>query len=76
MGDFNGDGQVDVGLRRTTDGVFYWRLGPDFEQGSYAWGAAGDHFQSFMGDFNGDGQVDVGLRRTTDGIFYWRLAKG
>ncbi|HVY78948.1 MAG TPA: CHAP domain-containing protein [Solirubrobacterales bacterium] len=26
IGDFNGDGQVDVGLRRTTDGVFYWRL--------------------------------------------------
>ena len=28
IGDFNSDGQVDIGLRRTTDGVFYWRLGP------------------------------------------------
>ena len=75
MGDFNGDGQVDVGLRRTTDGRFYWRLGPAWPQMDYTW-AAGAHFQSFMGDFNGDGQVDVGLRRITDGTFYWRLGPG
>ena len=75
MGDFNGDNQVDVGLRRTTDGAFYWRLGPSFTQGQHSWTAGvGAHFQSFMGDFNGDNQVDVGLRRTTDGTFYWRLA--
>jgi surface antigen len=74
MGDFNGDGQVDVGLRRISDGTFYWRLGPGFAQGSLAWSAGtGPEYQSFMGDFNGDNQVDVGLRRVTDGAFYWRL---
>ncbi len=72
MGDFNGDNQVDVGLRRTTDGDFYWRFGPTWRQTAYGW-ADGAHFQSFMGDFNGDNLVDVGLRRTTDGVFYWRL---
>ena len=74
MGDFNGDGQVDVGLRRISDGTFYWRLGPGFQQGQHNWTAgAGPEYQAFMGDFNGDNQVDVGLRRTTDGKFYWRL---
>jgi len=74
MGDFNGDNQVDVGLRRTTDGTFYWRPGPNFNsQYSYGWAAGtGPGYQSFMGDFNGDNQADIGLRRISDGRFYWR----
>lgn len=64
MGDFNGDHQVDVGLRRISDGTFYWRLGPGFQQGEHNWTAgAGPEFQSFMGDFNGDKQVARRQRR-------------
>lgn len=61
-----------MGVRRTSDGHFYWRFGPTWPQSDYIW-AGGAHFQSFMGDFNGDSRVDVGLRRITDGVFYWRL---
>lgn len=78
MGDFNDDGHVDVGLRRASDGRFYWRLGPTYSaQGEHHWSAAiGSKYQSFMGDFNDDGQVDVGVRRISDGHFYWRLGPG
>jgi hypothetical protein len=37
-GDFNGDGQADIGLRNKLTGVFYLRYGPGFTaQTSFPW---------------------------------------
>jgi surface antigen len=70
--DFNGDGYADIGMRNTSNGVFFIKHGPNFgDQISYQW-AAGAHYQSFTADFNGDGLADIGLRDTTTGTFHFK----
>lgn len=71
-GDFNGDGVDDIGLRRISTGMWYFRPGPRFDaQWTYTW-AGGEHLQPIHGDFNGDGVDDVGLRRVATGEWYFR----
>jgi len=77
VGDFNGDGKTDIGLRRRDTGVWYFAFSDG--QGNYnnsrnfTW--AGDSsssviFQPIVGDFDCDGKTDIGLRRTDNGINY------
>lgn len=77
-GDFNGDGVDDVGLRRISTGMWYFRPGPRFNsQWSYAWESGkGTDLQPITGDFNGDGVDDIGLRRISTGMWYFRPGPG
>jgi surface antigen len=70
VGDFNGDGQMDVGLKDDNNGVFYFKFGPSFTtQTAYQW-APGSHYKAFSADFNGDGITDIGLQDPNNGAFY------
>ena len=72
-GDWNGDGSTDIGLRRVSTGMFYFRTGPDWSQSTVSWSAGkGSDLQPITGDWNGDGSTDIGLRRVSTGMFYFR----
>jgi surface antigen len=68
--DFDGDGIVDIGMRNASDGTFFIKHGPGFnDQTSYAW-AAGSNYQPFAADFDGDGKADIGMRDASNGTFF------
>jgi hypothetical protein len=70
-GDFNGDQDLDIGLRDVNNGVFYIRFGPTFaNQVTRTW-ASGPDFQPFAADMDGDGISDIGLRSISQGTMYW-----
>jgi surface antigen len=74
--DFNGDGHADIGLRNASNGVFYIKHGPGFnDQTSYQW-VAGTNYQAFAADFSGDGHADIGLRDASNGVFYIKHGPG
>ena len=55
VGDFNGDGLIDVGLRNTSNGTWYFafRNAGSFSfsnTSNFNW-ASGSHYQPFVGDF-------------------------
>ena len=72
VGDFNGDGNDQVGLHRDTTGLVYWRntLTTGTADVSFIWGNPED--EVFAGDWNGDMTDTVGLLRPSDSTFYWR----
>jgi hypothetical protein len=71
VGDFNGDGVADIGLRDANNGIFYIKHGPDYgDQVTYQW-APGANYQAFVGDFNGDGVADIGLKDANSGILFF-----
>jgi surface antigen len=75
-GDFNDDGIGDIGLRNVTNGNFFIKHGPTFnDQLVYTW-APGTNYQPFVGDFNGDGYADIGLRNITTGVFFIKHGPG
>jgi hypothetical protein len=73
-GDWNGDGQTDVGVWRPSTGSFYldangnhiWDPGVDVV--TVAFGVPTD--KPVTGDWNGDGPTDVGVWRPSTGSFY------
>lgn len=71
FGDFNRDGVADIGLRDQNNGVFYFKMGPNFgsNQSTYAW-AVGSNYRALTGDFDGDGYWDVGLADSNNGTVY------
>jgi FG-GAP-like repeat len=82
VGDFNDDGKVDIGVRRTDTGTWYFAfsdgLGNYFNTRNFSWAAdgAGVTFQPIVGDFNGDGKTDIGLRRADTGTWYFAFFDG
>ncbi|MDA0170523.1 FG-GAP-like repeat-containing protein [Solirubrobacter taibaiensis] len=69
--DFNGDQDLDIGVRDTNNGVFYIRFGPTFaSEVTRSW-ASGADFQPFAADMDGDGLADIGLRSISQGTMYW-----
>jgi hypothetical protein len=83
VGDFNDDGKIDIGVRRTDNGVWYFAFsdgqGNYFNTRNFTW--AGDSaglasFQPIVGDFNGDGKTDIGLRRRDTGVWYFAFSDG
>lgn len=65
-GDFNGDGEWDIGMRDPNTGKFFFWMGPSYAQTVFEW-TAGANYDAFSGDFNADGYWDIGLRNQTSG---------
>jgi hypothetical protein len=72
-GDFNGDGEWDIGMRDPNNGKYYFWAGPDYTQSTYQW-TSGAGYSGFSGDFNGDGFWDIGLRNESTGRIEIRSA--
>lgn len=72
LGDWDGDGQLDVGVRTPARGMFKLRTPTGVVKVKF--GRSSD--QAIAGDWDGDGRTDVGLRRSVDGTFWPRLADG
>lgn len=79
VGDFNNDGDTDIGLRDTTTGT--WHFAFSNHAGYYnntldfQW-ATGAQYQAIVGDFNDDGLTDIALRDTTTGTWYFAFSNG
>ena len=74
--DFNGDGQMDIGLKDDTNGVFYMKYGPDFTTQIASGWAPGSNYRALAGDFNGDGLADISLQDPNNGLFYFKFGPG
>lgn len=73
LGDWNGDGQVDVGVRTPQRSVFKLRLGPG-KVTRIRFGLPSD--QPISGDWDGNGVTDIGVRRSAEGTFWQRMPDG
>jgi hypothetical protein len=72
LGDWNGDGQVDVGVRNPRRSIF--RLKTPAGITKIKFGLKSD--TPVSGDWNGDGITDVGVRRPSEGTFWLRMPDG
>lgn len=72
-GDFDGDGDTEIGLHRPSAGQIYlkWDLGPGPADVSFAFGERGDI--PVAGDWNGDGVDTIAVYRESTGNWYIRL---
>ncbi len=79
VGDFNGDGDTDIGLRDTTTGKWYFAFsnhaGYYNNTLDFDW-VAGTQYQAVVGDFNDDGLIDIALRDATDGSWHFAFSDG
>jgi hypothetical protein len=74
VGDFDGNGYDDYGLRRISTGELYFRFAPTYTvQVEHTWAANNNYQPPIVGDFNGDGVDDVALRRISTGMWYFRF---
>ena len=73
LGDWNGDGQVDVGVRTPRRSLFKLRLGPG-QVTRVRFGVPSD--QPVSGDWDGNGVTDIGVRRSAGGTFWPRMPDG
>lgn len=64
IGDWNGDGIDDVGIRRPAESAFYLAGGPV----GLPFGVPTD--RPVAGDWDGDGRDEIGVRRASDASFY------
>jgi hypothetical protein len=72
LGDWDGDGYVDVGVRRPESSTWYLKL--PTQTVSFAFGLPSD--RPFVGDWDGDGKAQVGVYRPSTKTFYCRNADG
>lgn len=73
VGDFDGDGDDEVGLHRQSTGLVYFRntLTTGIADSSFIYGDPGDVVMA--GDWDGDGVDTVGLYRPSSGLWFIRL---
>ncbi len=78
LGDFNGDGLIDVISFETNGGLYVWLAKPGGGfNGPSMWARNGGDIGAGryqLGDFNGDGRTDVISFETNGGLYVW-LAK-
>jgi len=72
LGDWDGDGQLDVGVRTPRNSKF--RLKTPRGIIRVKWGVPSDIPVS--GDWDGNGTTEVGVRRAAEGTFYQRMPDG
>jgi hypothetical protein len=72
LGDWNGDGQLDVGVRTPRNSKF--RLKTPTGIVKVTWGLPSDI--PISGDWDGNGRTEIGVRRSSEGTFYPRLVDG
>lgn len=72
LGDWDGDGQLDVGVRTPRGSKFKLRTAAGVTKIKF--GRSSD--QPISGDWDGNGITDIGLRRASDGTFWPRSADG
>lgn len=79
VGDFNNDGDTDIGLRDAQSGIWYFAFsnhnGYYNNTLNFSW-AAGTNFQPVIGDFNDDGLTDIAMRDVNDGTWYFAFSNG
>lgn len=70
VGDFDGDGDDEVGLHRTTTGRVFLRYThtAGSADAEFVFGDAGD--RAVAGDWDGDGDATVGLFRPANGLYF------
>ncbi len=72
LGDWDGDGKANVGVRRPEESTFY--LSTPGGTVTVLYGIPSD--RPIAGDWNGDGATDVGVHRSSEGMFYLRNPDG
>jgi hypothetical protein len=72
LGDWDGDGRANAGVRRPEEGTFYLST----PGGTIAVGYGIPSDRPIAGDWNGDGRTDVGVHRSSEGVFYLRNPDG
>jgi hypothetical protein len=74
VGDFDEDGQVDIGLRDSNTGTWYFTTKMNStwyaNNNTFTW-LAGSQYQPIVGDFDGDGHLDIGLWDSTTGVWHF-----
>ncbi|WP_210440992.1 M23 family metallopeptidase [Nocardioides xinjiangensis] len=72
LGDWNGDGRLDVGVRTPRKSKFKLKTPSGIVK--VRWGVPSDIPVS--GDWNGDGSTEIGVRRAAEGTFHQRMPDG
>ena len=73
LGDWNGDGQADVGVRTPRTSTFKLRVAAG-QVTRVRFGVPSD--QPVSGDWDGNGVTDIGVRRSAEGTFHQRMPDG
>ena len=71
LGDYDGDGRVDIGIFRHASGTFYIQRSLDNGMTSQQWGQSDDSPE--VADFDGDGQTDFSVARNVSGTLTWYI---
>jgi len=78
VGDFNGDGRLDLAVANSTDGTISVLLGNG--DGTFAaatnYNVAGADFSIAAGDFNSDGRIDLAVTSSTSNEVFILLGDG
>jgi hypothetical protein len=74
VGDWDGDGRTDIGVRRALDGVFVLRRSNGTLDRSIRLGSRGDI--GIAGDWDGNGTTEVGIWRPRSADFQIRWSNG
>ena len=72
LGDWNGDGQLDVGVRTPRRSMFKLKTPAGVTKVKF--GLASD--RPISGDWDGNGTTEVGVHRSSDGTFWQRQSDG
>lgn len=72
LGDWNGDGQLDVGVRTPKKSMFKLKTPAGIVK--VKWGEPSD--MPISGDWDGNGTTEIGVRRAAEATFYPRMPDG
>ncbi|QDU61409.1 hypothetical protein Pan216_22650 [Planctomycetes bacterium Pan216] len=70
VGDWDGNGTINVGVARIVDGILHWFLNTseinDFDPSQFTMGLFGiEGDQAIVGDWDGNGRSDIGIHRSS-----------